>query len=130
MTFLVIGDVIIVIVIVLVVCALAIPAALKHLKGKGGCCGGDDSNNMLEKKELKGPIVCVKEVEVKGMSCQHCVETVTHLFNKIEGVRADVNLKTGIATLSSTHPLDDKTICGALAFSDYTIASIKEVNND
>ena len=127
MKFLGIGDIIIVIGIVLVVCAVAIPTAIKHLKGKSGCCGGDDEKQILEKKELKEAIVCVKEVKVSGMKCNHCVDTVTRLFNKIEGVSADVNLKTGIAKLSSTTPLDDKTIREALAFSDYTIEAITEV---
>ena len=40
------------------------------------------------------------KLKIGGMSCQHCVKTVTHALTELEGVaRAKVNLRKGEAVV-------------------------------
>lgn len=41
------------------------------------------------------------ELQVKGMTCEHCVMTVTQALKSVEGVRAaDVNLEKELAKVT------------------------------
>ncbi|MEW5774368.1 MAG: heavy metal-associated domain-containing protein [Thermodesulfobacteriota bacterium] len=49
----------------------------------------------------------MKTVVVKGMSCQHCVMSVTKALNAVPGVKdLQVDLKAGKATFSESAPVD------------------------
>lgn len=41
----------------------------------------------------------VKEFDVSGMSCMHCVAHVKQALETLPGVRADVTLEPGVATI-------------------------------
>ena len=44
---------------------------------------------------------------VPGMSCQHCVDSVTRELTKLDGVEAvDVDLAAGSVAVTSADPLD------------------------
>jgi copper chaperone len=54
-------------------------------------------------------------VKVKGMSCQHCVSSVTKTLSDIEGISdVQVSLEKGEATFSESSPVDAQTIKDAI----------------
>ena len=55
-------------------------------------------------------------VKVKGMSCQHCVASVTKALSEIEGITdVQVNLEKGEATFNEQSPVSKDTIKDAIA---------------
>jgi copper ion binding protein len=60
---------------------------------------------------------------VKGMSCQHCVDTVSDEIGKVDGVTdVQVELRNGLVTVSSTGPLAQLAVEVAVAEAGYEIA--------
>lgn len=60
---------------------------------------------------------------VTGMTCGHCVASVTEEISEIDGVRGvDVDLETGRVTVSSDQPLDDATVKAAVEEAGYELA--------
>ena len=46
-------------------------------------------------------------IKIKGMTCNHCVMTVTKTLNEIGGIKnAKVNLEKGEATFDEQKPID------------------------
>ena len=55
-------------------------------------------------------------IRVKGMSCQHCVASVTKALNEIEGISdVAVDLGKGTATFNEKAPVAPDTIKKAIA---------------
>lgn len=53
----------------------------------------------------------MKTIKVKGMSCQHCVKSVTKALEDIGGVKdVKVDLDKGEATFEETGPVADDVI--------------------
>ena len=53
---------------------------------------------------------------VTGMTCGHCVASVTEEISEIDGVQqVNVTLESGAVTVSSDQPLDDAELAGAAA---------------
>lgn len=56
-----------------------------------------------------------KTIKVKGMSCQHCVMSVTKALSAIEGIEdVQVSLEKGEATFAENSPVSDQTIKDAI----------------
>ncbi|MFC1843576.1 heavy-metal-associated domain-containing protein [Thermodesulfobacteriota bacterium] len=54
-------------------------------------------------------------IKVKGMSCQHCVASVTKALSEIEGITdVQVNLDKGEATFNEQSPVDNQVIKNAI----------------
>jgi copper chaperone len=52
---------------------------------------------------------------VNGMSCEHCVNAVSQELERLDGVRTvDVDLASGVITVSSETPLDDALVRAAV----------------
>ena len=60
---------------------------------------------------------------VTGMTCGHCVASVTEEVKEIPGVE-DVNvvLETGAVTVTSNEPLDDDAVKTAVEEAGYALA--------
>ena len=59
---------------------------------------------------------------VTGMTCGHCVASVTEEVKQVAGVTAvDVDLKTGQVTVTSEAPVDDALIKGAVEEAGYAL---------
>ncbi|MCO6005520.1 cation transporter [Actinoallomurus purpureus] len=62
------------------------------------------------------------EYKVKGMTCGHCVSAVTEEVGGIEGVTdVRVDLASGLVTVASTVPLDDKAVRDAVDEAGYEV---------
>jgi copper ion binding protein len=60
---------------------------------------------------------------VSGMTCGHCVGTVTTEVGKVSGVTAvDVELATGKVTVTGDGPIDDARIREAVEEAGYEVS--------
>ena len=54
-------------------------------------------------------------VKIKGMSCQHCVASVTKTLSEVEGITdVQVDLDKGEATFNELSPVDEQIIKDAI----------------
>jgi copper chaperone len=61
---------------------------------------------------------------VTGMTCAHCVRSVTEEITGIDGVRAvAVDLPTGAVVVTSDAPLDEAAVRAAVDEAGYALAS-------
>jgi copper ion binding protein len=60
---------------------------------------------------------------VTGMTCSHCVASVTEEISEIDGVTdVAVNLPTGAVTVTSTRPIDEADVRAAVEEAGYELA--------
>ena len=60
---------------------------------------------------------------VQGMTCGHCVSSVTEEVQEVPGVaRVDVVLETGAVTVTSNRPLDENAVQAAVEEAGYRLA--------
>ena len=60
---------------------------------------------------------------VTGMTCGHCVASVTEEISEIDGVtNVVVDLPTGAVTVSSDRPVNDAEIAAAVEEAGYQLA--------
>lgn len=96
----------------------------------GGCCGGDscgcghaDDAPALSSPAAAGAVST--ELAVLGMTCTHCVASVTEELGAIDGVSGvSVDLAVGGAstvTVTSAAPLDQQAVRAAIAEAGYSI---------
>ena len=56
-----------------------------------------------------------KTIKVKGMSCQHCVASVTKALSEVDGITdVQVSLEKGEATFKENSPVPDQTLKDAI----------------
>ena len=59
---------------------------------------------------------------VSGMTCGHCVSSVTEEVSAVAGVeKVDVDLATGLLTVTSEEPLDDAAVRAAVEEAGYQV---------
>jgi copper chaperone len=59
---------------------------------------------------------------VQGMTCGHCVSSVTEEVQEIPGVeQVDVVLETGAVTVTSSQPLDEAAVRSAVEEAGYQL---------
>lgn len=60
---------------------------------------------------------------VTGMTCQHCVASVTEEVSEVAGVTGvDVDLDTGRVTVTGSDTVDDAAVRAAIDEAGYTVA--------
>jgi len=63
-------------------------------------------------------------IKVKGMSCQHCVASVTKALSEIEGISGvKMNLEKGEATFNENTPVAPETIKDAITRIGFEVVS-------
>jgi copper chaperone len=63
---------------------------------------------------------------VTGMTCGHCVASVTEEISEIDGVTAvAVDLPTGAVTVTSAGPLDEAQVRAAVEEAGYRLAAFR-----
>ncbi|MBS1837069.1 MAG: heavy-metal-associated domain-containing protein [Actinobacteria bacterium] len=59
---------------------------------------------------------------VSGMTCNHCVMSVTEEVSEVPGVTGvDVDLDSGRMTVTSDEPVDDELVAAAVADAGYQL---------
>jgi copper chaperone len=65
----------------------------------------------------------IRSYTVSGMTCSHCVTSVTEEVREIPGVEnVEVVLQTGALTVTSREPLDDNVVKAAVEEAGYQLA--------
>ncbi|MEO6020722.1 MAG: cation transporter [Knoellia sp.] len=60
---------------------------------------------------------------VTGMTCGHCVSSVTEEVSELAGVQnVDVDLASGAVTITSAEPLEDSAVRAAVEEAGYALA--------
>ena len=76
----------------------------------------------VERAEETGQVQTTKIV-VTGMTCGHCVASVTEEIEEIAGVESvDVVLESGTVTVTSSTPLERATVEAAVTEAGYALA--------
>lgn len=66
----------------------------------------------------------VSSYTVTGMTCEHCVASVTEEVTEVPGVvGVDVDLASGGLTVTSTEPVTDDAVRSAVEEAGYALAS-------
>ncbi len=122
------ADVIVVIILVLIIgsaIAYLIRAKRSGVKCVGCPAGGScPGSQKAKKKKLAGPVIGKKIIQISGMTCSHCVMNVTESLNRIDGVRAEVNLSKGNAVVSYDWDIDDTILKSAVEKAGFKVDSI------
>jgi copper chaperone len=65
----------------------------------------------------------MKNIKIKGMSCNHCVMAVTKTLEKIDGVKnVKVDLQKGEATFDEAKPVDIEIVKEHIRKAGYDVA--------
>ena len=78
----------------------------------------------VKRKLLKKPKIGEKVIQIDGMHCDHCKQSVTSELNKIDGVAAKVKLKKNRAVVSFDRPVDDEALRQAVEKAGFKVVSI------
>ncbi|HEX4813110.1 MAG TPA: cation transporter [Nonomuraea sp.] len=70
----------------------------------------------------------VTTYKVEGMTCGHCVSSVTEEVGKVAGVSGvEVDLASGAVTVTSAEPLDRTAVEAAVTEAGYDLAGAVEL---
>ena len=96
--------------------------------GGGGCmCGGHSAGSTQTAVGSSAATAVVTELSVSGMTCEHCVKSVTEELAEIYGVNGvDVKLNPeGVSSVvvMSEAPLDKAHVAAAIEEAGYALVS-------
>ena len=111
--------------ILAIIVVIAVISSVKHMKGEDGCCGGGGDTVAEEKKVLDNPVIAVKTVDIEGMHCENCKNSIEHQINRIDGAACQVNLKKKTATITMTRPISDDEITRDIERLDFKVVKIE-----
>jgi copper chaperone len=64
----------------------------------------------------------MKSINIKGMSCQHCVMAVTKALSAVDGIKdVHVDLKNGVATYEEIKAVDDASVSAAIKKAGFEV---------
>lgn len=99
-------------------------SALRHLKGRGGCCGDGASAPPPDEKPI-GPVVARREIEISGMHCMNCVGRVKKALDALEGVSADVTLEPQRANVAMDREVPDSALRAAVEGAGFAVVAVR-----
>lgn len=108
----------VIVIIITILIAVAVRSTARHLKRKGGCCGGGDYKP--RKKKLPN-VIYEKRFQVEGMHCERCKNRVEEVVNDMAGVVGKVNLQKGELVVSYAEQVGDKRIASRIEKAGYTV---------
>ncbi|MDR0433761.1 MAG: cation transporter [Gracilibacteraceae bacterium] len=65
-----------------------------------------------------------KTIKIGGMSCSHCQAAVESALNAIDGVKAEVDLAAGTASVVLSRAVADETLRRAVEAEEFTVLGI------
>ena len=119
---------VIIILILVVLLSFAVKNSINHFKGDGACCGGGSGSvrtKKPKKKKLDGPVIGKRTIEISGMHCRNCVNSVTRALNSIDGVAAKVSLRDSRADVLLDRMVDENDLRHAVEGAGFKVISIK-----
>ncbi|MCL1632964.1 heavy-metal-associated domain-containing protein [Sporolactobacillus sp. CPB3-1] len=98
------------------------------LRMKGGCCEGSGQRvkkvKAADRNAAHYPYKAV--LEIKGMTCEHCVRRVEHALNRLDGAYAEAELRKKEAVVHMRMPLTNRQLFRAVSDAGYTLVKIKK----
>lgn len=112
---------------------LPITAVGETASGGCACCSTSGTENSVTensensdtaKDTAMSTDLIATDYTVSGMTCGHCVASVTEEVGAIEGVSSvEVDLPTGRVTVTSSAPLDPAAVKAAVAEAGYELVA-------
>ena len=130
---------IVLIVAVLAVVAVAARRFVGTARGTRDCCSGDSKGGAAPVRRQKvAPVVAPSDTDpthypyearlgIGGMTCEHCVATVTSALDAMGDTWATVELAGGQACLRSKRPVGEKDVRAAVEAAGYRLVSYEDV---
>lgn len=112
----------VIIAVLLLAAFFALRSSAKHFRGEGGCCGGGGSVPK-QKKRLKN-VQYRKRMEIQGMHCKNCKNSVEKALNALDGVAAKVNLKGNYAEISMERQVPDEVLTSAVEAAGFRAGTV------
>ena len=106
--------------ILVIIVVFALRGSLKHLKGNGGGALAEPE------KKLDGPILGKKTIQIEGMHCENCKNSVERAINRIDGASCQVNLKRNTAVVSYDRELADESLRQAIEWLEFKVTGIRD----
>ena len=119
---------VIIILILVVLLSFAVKNSIKHFKGEGRLLRRRfriRQNKKPKKKKLDGPVIGKRTIEISGMHCRNCVNSVTRALNSIDGVAAKVSLRDSRADVLLDRMVDENDLRHAVEGAGFKVISIK-----
>lgn len=122
---------IILILVVVVILVIAIRRFVGTATGTRDCCSGAKKSlgkqfrarTIDDKDESRYPYQA--DLEIGGMSCEHCVESVTRALDSVDGTWATVSLAGGHAHVRSKSPIDENAYRKVIEKAGYRLVGIE-----
>ena len=115
----------IVIAVLIIVVILAVRSSMKHMRGEGGCCGGDSVPRVKKQKIKKS--IAVKKIVIEGMTCDNCRKQVENSLNSLNQVNAKVSLKDKTATVNLGENTEDEVLMEVIEKAGYKVVSVENI---
>lgn len=109
-----------------IIAIISVKTYLKNLTQ--GCCGsgGGKENEISVDKSDFSEYKYKYTVEVAGMTCKNCSIRISNVFNRKDGILADVSYEDGCAIIYSKEPLKDLSIRQTIVGLGYSVSGITE----
>ncbi len=120
-------DTVIIAIIVTAAVVLSIYFSVRHARGKGGCCGGGSCGKCKPPK-LDNPIIARKRIEIEGMHCEHCKNSVESSLNNFKGASARVDLKHHCANVDTEREIPDDELAKAVETLGFKVIKVENVS--
>ena len=109
-----------------IVAIISVKTYLRNLAH--GCCGtggGKESKIKVDKSEVS-EYKYKYTVEISGMTCKNCSMRIENVFNRKDGILADVSYEDGCAIIYAKEPLKDFSIRQTIVGLGYSVGGITE----
>lgn len=114
---------IIIVAAIVVIFAFALKKSIGHFKGNAVCCGGDSAPVKVKKKKLD-KVAAEKTMKIEGMTCGNCSTRVENALNRMENVRASVNLRKKEAKIIMSENIADEELIRTVEKEGYKVTGI------
>ena len=108
--------------ILIIVGFFALRSALKHFKGEGGCCG---AGSVPKQKKKIQDARFRRVIQIEGMHCENCRNSVEKAINELEGAAARVDLKKNTAEVVMEKEIPDELLIRAVEKAGFQVKSIR-----
>ncbi|MBQ8789747.1 MAG: heavy-metal-associated domain-containing protein [Ruminiclostridium sp.] len=109
-----------------IIAIISVKTYLKNLTQ--GCCGsgGGKENEISVDKSDFSEYKYKYTVEIAGMTCKNCSIRISNVFNRKDGILADVSYEDGCAIIYSKESLKDLSIRQTIVGLGYSVSGITE----
>ena len=109
-----------------IIAIISVKTYLKNLTQ--GCCGsggGKETETSVDKSDFS-EYKYKYTVEITGMTCKNCSIRISNVFNRKDGILADVSYEDGCAIIYSKESLKDLSIRQTIVGLGYSVSGITE----